>query len=147
MTAELVFCVPMIPLLFKPPSLVHKLYRHIKAKAEAHIPAANIPLNSLSSNTPPHPEPEPAHIYHNWLTDDDHEGLALSRRIRVYGGLMRNHSRRLRSHISENIGSRAGKILVTTDINIRSHRRRIDQTSTPSLGFSGPPSKEMGGIH
>ncbi|KAI0100757.1 hypothetical protein GGR51DRAFT_575246 [Nemania sp. FL0031] len=86
-TAQLVFCVPSFPLIFRQPNLPHRLLSYLGSKITMILfperLSSNTTLSHLQSTTEPEPTLEPICT---WFDDGSDTGLTELQPIRIQGG-------------------------------------------------------------
>lgn len=128
-TAELVFCVPSIPVVFKQSETLCRLYDYLQTKLIMILFPKDQSLSSGDSI--PYQHEAGGHTVSDerctWLDDGSDTGLTELEPIRVQA--MRSHSQRQRNPVVD-----LGGILITTEIDIRTDDAPQYKTKKPRWG-------------
>lgn len=126
-TAELIFCVPSFPLLFRRQNIPYRLFHYLQFKITMILfpeRISNATLSRIRSAT------DLEHIPDSnctWLDDGSDAGLTELQPIRIQGG--RLSDQRWHSRVFGGEG-----ILITTEIDIRTDERKSSRTDMANRG-------------
>ncbi|KAI8952025.1 hypothetical protein F4801DRAFT_542567 [Xylaria longipes] len=131
-TAELVFCVPVFPLAFRPPSPLHSLCSVLRSKITMVISSARLSSTSTFPGLSIKPCQRETNSHGRTLLDDSSEtGLTELKPVRIQGSHQKGPH-----HDMPKIT--LGGILVTTEIDVRSDTEKSskDGESKPEINRS-----------